>query len=315
MKKIFATVLILIAGFSAFGQHKTSADVCKVGVYITSIYDLNLSENSINADFWLWFNYENDSLKPLETVEIANAKEFSFSSGSTEKKGNIVWATQKVKSVLKKQWDVTNFPFDKEKIYIEIEDAVKDTSALRYLADTLNSRLDEDIYIEGWSINKFTVKPDSKTYNTTYGDPQLHAKSTYPRITVTLEMQRKGMGLFYKLFTGVYVAFLIAVLVFFIDPVDVDPRFGLSVGGLFAAVGNKYIVDSILPETTAFTLVDKVHSLTFAFILLSIVLSVISLAYYKGGYEKISRRIDRSSFFILSAIYLIINIIFISQAI
>lgn len=59
-----------------------------------------------------------------------------------------------------------------------------------------------------------------------------------------------------------YIAFLISVISFTIQVQELEPRFGLPVGGLFATVGNKYIIDSILPETSAFTLVDTLHTLT-----------------------------------------------------
>jgi hypothetical protein len=44
--------------------------------------------------------------------------------------------------------------------------------------------------------------------------------------------------------------------VFISHPDGIDSRFGLSVGSLFAVIGNKYIIDSSLPESTSFTLVD-----------------------------------------------------------
>ena len=37
------------------------------------------------------------------------------------------------------------------------------------------------------------------------------------------------------------------------------PRFGLQCGCPFAVIGNKYIIDSALPESTSFTLVDTLH--------------------------------------------------------
>lgn len=38
------------------------------------------------------------------------------------------------------------------------------------------------------------------------------------------------------------------MLAFFIKPTDVDQRFGLGVGALFAAIANTYITSSLVPE-------------------------------------------------------------------
>jgi len=201
-----------------------------------------------------------------------------------------------------------DFPFDEQTLKLEIEEAIYDTSTMIYMADRENSKYDaNNIALNGWRITHFEITPQVKTYETTYGDPELKGESSYPAIKILVTIKRIGNGLFFKLFTGVYVAFLITMMVFFIDPTDVDPRFGLSVGGLFAAVGNKYIVDSNLPETTSFTLVDKIHSLTFCYILASIVLSVVSLHFYKKDNPRLSKKIDLWAFSTFGASYVLIN--------
>jgi len=62
---------------------------------------------------------------------------------------------------------------------------------------------------------------------------------------------------------------------------NIDSRFGLSVGALFAVTGNKYIIDSALPESTTFTLVDTLHGITLLFILTVIIATSWSLKLVK----------------------------------
>ena len=110
----------------------------------------------------------------------------------------------------------------------------------------------------------------------------------------------------FKLITGLLVAFIISCCVFFIKPVNTDPRFGLSVGGLFAAIGNKYIVESKVPATNQITLLDNIHNLTFVYILLITILSVISLQIYEKktqASKKLSRSLDRISFITIMSSY------------
>src|SRR5438552_154570 len=88
-------------------------DTCKIGMYINSIYDFKLDDKSYMADFWLWMNYKNDSLKFENNVEITNSKTADFSHYSMEKKDGWNWAAQKCRAQLIHQWDVSKFPFDK----------------------------------------------------------------------------------------------------------------------------------------------------------------------------------------------------------
>ncbi|NJL11655.1 MAG: hypothetical protein HC913_00615 [Microscillaceae bacterium] len=292
----------------AFPVLAQAPDTVKVGVYITSLYDFNLAENAYNADLWVWFNYQNDSLTPLETMEVVNLKEGDFSLAFYEKKGGINWGTHKGKLKLKKQWDIRHFPFDKQDLEIIIEEANYDISLLRYVPDIQNSKIDKNVKLEGWAIRDFVLHNEVVTYETTYGDPTLKGKSNYARLRVNIRITRQAFGLFLKLFTGVYIAFAITLIIFFVSPESVEARFGLTVGSLFAAVGNKYIVDSILPETTTFTLVDKVHTFTFLFIFLSLITSIIALSLSLRGRKKAAALTDWAAFWFILLSYIIINL-------
>jgi len=113
-----------------------------------------------------------------------------------------------------------------------------------------------------------------------------------------------------KMLTGTYVAFLISCLVFFVSSENQDSRFGLCVGGLFAAIGNKYIVESVVATSATNTLMDNVHNLTFTFILLIVGIIIISLYLHESGDEnkkRQSRKLDRWAFFSVVTLFVLIN--------
>jgi hypothetical protein len=289
-------------------------EVCKVGVYVTSIYDLSLSDRAFSAEFWIWYNYSDTTIRMVETSEITNAKDYSFSLSYTEfPESGGVWAGQKCRAVLKKEWDTRHFPFDTQELVIEIEEGDMDASELEFVADVENSKYDERIKIDGWKITKFNIESKESVYKTTYGDPELTGESIYPRIIASFHIERDGKGLFFKLFTGVYVAFCISILVFRMGTDNME-RFGLLVGALFAAIGNKYIVDGLLPQTTAFTLVDKIHALTFGFILLHLIGTVWVWRLHSLGNFVKAKAIDKNAFWLSLTLYVILNVFFILQA-
>ncbi|MGN6803411.1 MAG: hypothetical protein ACTHJN_16025, partial [Ginsengibacter sp.] len=110
------------------------------------------------------------------------------------------------------------------------------------------------------------------------------------------------------------VAFLVSFLVFFIKPIYVDPRFGLSIGGLFAAIGNKYVVDSNMPESISFTLVDKIHVITFVYILATIFFSLVSLKIYDSNKIRSQKTFDKLAALFVFGSYAIINLVLIVAA-
>ncbi len=124
-------------------------------------------------------------------------------------------------------------------------------------------------------------------------------ESAYSAFRVRLSIAREGGELFLKMFLGMYLAFLVSYICFYIHSDSMDSRFALSVGSLFAVVGNKYIIDSTLPESSAFTLVDALHGITLMYILLVIAANAYSLRLIKKGLiEKsaIIRQSDRLNY-------------------
>jgi hypothetical protein len=315
MKKYPLVILLLLLKVTCcFSQQ----DTCKVGIYINSLYDLKLDDKSFMVDFWLWQTYKNDSLNFENAIEVPNSKSAEFSHYNYEKKTTLNWITQKCKAQIIQEWDVSKFPFDKQQLRIEIEDSKYDASGLIYVADNLNSRIDTSFNSKEWRIESFILKNNIHTYETTYGDPDLSGQSKYPRVTAEITIKRNNSWrMLSKMLTGAYVAFLISCLVFFVSSENQDSRFGLCVGGLFAAIGNKYIVEGIVPSTTVNTLMDNVHNLTFTFILLVVCIITISLYLFESGSEqkkKLSLKLDKWAFFTTITLYAAINIYFVLAA-
>lgn len=126
-----------------------------------------------------------------------------------------------------------------------------------------------------------------------------------------MEIERAAWGLFLKIFIGMYIAFLIALVSLVSHPWELEPRFGLPVGGLFAAVGNKYIIDSLLPESPEFSLVDILHSLTFFGILSILAVSAIALKYYNNGDKEACLKVNRIGSILVPALYVLTNLYYV----
>lgn len=299
-------------------EEKTGpADTVKVGAYIFSLYDLDFPGNKLNADFYLWYNTNKDSMGLLENLEIINSTELTKSYEMNEKRGNVFFHSVRINTKIKEQWEVNNFPFDRQLIEIRIEDFDKDNTKMVFVADTAASKIDKDVHLDGWKIKDFGIKIDNHTYETNYGDPDipLNEYSSFSRATLYFTLEREGKGLFFKLFIGLFISVLISLLTFFVNPLDLDPRFGLSVGAIFAAIASQYVITSTLPQNESLTLVDILHDISFIFIFLCILISTISLHYMKTGKEVLSKKLDRYSFFVFAITYLLLIIYFVGKAI
>jgi hypothetical protein len=224
-----------------------------------------------------------------------------------------IWACHKCRAVIKKEWDLEHFPFDKQVLDVRIEDAILDYATLRYVPDLVHTSYDKSIELDEWVIKGCSMRQDDKMYETNFGNPELGNVSIYPAVTASFELHRNGFGLFFKLFVGIYVAYLISAMVFFMGP-DNPERFGLTVGAMFAGVANKYIVDSLMPRTIILTLPDKIHNVTFAFIILHLVITVVAHRLAAGQRLKAGWRVDKIAFLVSLIAYACINWILVDGA-
>ncbi len=292
------------------------ADTVKIGAYVLSVYDLDFPGNKVDVDFYLWYNAKKDSLGLIENLEIINATEYEKTGETNEKRGNIVYQTVRINSKIKEEWDVTDFPFDEQTVEVYIEDFDKNNTRLVFIADTIASKIDKSISINGWKIKDFGIKTKGYTYETNYGDPAvpLNEYMTYSRTILYFTIEREGHGLFFKLFIGLFISVLISMLTFFVNPMDLDPRFGLPLGAIFASIASQYVITSTLPQNATLTLVDILHDISYIYIFLCILVSTISLHYMKNGREKFSHKLDRSCFFAFIISYMCLVIYFVLTA-
>jgi hypothetical protein len=226
-----------------------------------------------------------------------------------------VYMQMKLQCVMKDSWRISNFPFDRQTLRFSIENSQYDSRSLVFVADTVGQHFDPRFTLRGWTIDSCNLYTGLHAYETNFGDETLPKPHTeYSAFRLRLIITRDAGGLFWKMFLGMYIAFLIAYVCFYIHADGMDSRFSLSVGSLFAVIGNKYIVDSALPESTSFTLVDTLHGLTLFCILLIISATAYSLILVKKNQLQKAKRFDMLTAQLVLFLYVVANIYFIVHA-
>jgi hypothetical protein len=258
---------------------------------------MSLKDSHLVLDFWLWFRWKGDELKPYETFEVKNARLDSKGEPSLKQVNGENYAYLRVVANLTHFWDVSAYPFDEHTVKLEIEDVDNEQEKLVYVPDVEASGLSRDVNVLTFIPSAAPAVAATSKYHSNYGDPSLAAtnETSYSRFSLPILFKREGLSYFIKLFFGLFVAAGIAFLAFFIKPTELDPRFGLGVGAIFAAIASEYVVAGALPDSAAITLADKLHIVAFGAIFLSITQSTWSLHLFTNGDEERSKRLDKLS--------------------
>lgn len=314
MKKYLLLSILFISLLLNTRAQSNNPDTVYVGVFITSIHDIDFKQKEFTASFWLWMNYTNPKLDFEKNLEVPNAKTVEKTFFTKDTANGRIYVQMKLQCVMKDSWKISNFPFDEQKLRFSIENSQEEAGSMVFVADTLGEHYDKRFTLRDWKIDSCIITTGKKVYETAFGMSRPEQKSEYSNFRVRLSITRETTGLFWKMFLGMYLAFLISFICFFIHSDSMDSRFGLSVGALFAVIGNKYIIDSSLPESSSFTLVDLLHGLTLLFILIVILANSISLRMIKKDQLARAVRFDNRIAWIVLAIYILLNVFFIIDA-
>lgn len=319
LRSFVAVLIFILSNYSANTQDRKirpAADTVLAGIYINSIHNIDFKAKEFTASFWLWLKYKNPEYDFYNNLEIPSAKsvEKSFVTTDTLDDGTI-YMLMKLQCVMKDSWKIDNFPFDEQKLRISFENSQYSAETMVFKPDTLGEHYDKRFALRGWNIDSCILESRNKTYETGFGEPGLaNPKAEYSAFRVRLSITRAASGLFWKMFLGMYIGFLIAIVCFFIHMDGIDSRFSLAVGAVFAVIGNKYIIDSSLPESTSFTLVDMLHGLTLLFILGTIGANAYSLTLIKKNKNLKASSFDQKAGYFLLILYILLNAYFIWRA-
>ena len=287
-------------------------------MYLVRIPAWGLKTNQFSIDAYIWFlwrgNMDPEPYKSFEIVsgtidrrEKCDDKKVRLKKDGVEEE--YAYVCLRIQATITKFWDVSQYPLDQHRLVIEVEDSKRDELALRYRADLRNCGADENFRITGWTLDPPAVTLASHHYQTTYGDPEVAADegSTYSRFKMEVPMRRASAIYSFKVLIGLYVAVGIGLLGFFIKASNLAPRFGVGTSAIFAAIASQYVMASALPEGGQLTLAEKLHVMADVTILLSLVVSVVSLALHEKSHQRASRRLDKVAAAVIIPAYMVLN--------
>lgn len=284
-----------------------------IGVYVRNIYDLSLADNSFKTVFWAWFIHANTPFDIAKSLDVVNAKDFKGNLFTLRKVHHYFNSMAVYHADMIMNWDLRNFPFDRQILTIYLEDTNFNISQMVFVPDLVNSKIDPEVQLAGWTIAGFKFFVDKKIYDIRYNTPTVTYDSIFSRAVFQIELVRHSWRKFFQFFSATYLALFLSLCVFFLPVDTLGPKVALLGGAIFATFGNKYLLDSMLPPSPGMTLIDYMQLLTFIFLAFSMFITIVATYLNRSGHGGMAKYINFiaaiSSLVILPAlnIYLFYN--------
>jgi hypothetical protein len=274
-----------------------------VGLYVERITEVSIRDSRFRARLDVWFNWQGEAFDPAAHLVLVDGIIESCTMQEETDEGDQHYRRYTLEVEIAKTFHIHHFPLDRHLLVIAFENGSTPRENLLFEPDRLNSAVSSRTAVHGYSIGPLESLEKPHSYKTSRGRPGQASgeRSTFSQARFGIVISRDSWGPFVKMFHALFVAVAIALLPCFIRPTDLDPRFGLGVGALFAAVANSYLIAALVPDTGEFSLADMVNLLGIVTILITLVESTVSLYLYDHrGERELSRSLDRTSFIVVS---------------
>src|SRR5436853_380821 len=104
MNKLLKVFFLFTFFFSSQVFAADKPDTVSVGIYITSIHNINFRDKEYTVSFWLWLKYKNKDFDFDHNLEVPQAKETTRSYLTVDSSGERIFMMMKLQCVMKDSW-------------------------------------------------------------------------------------------------------------------------------------------------------------------------------------------------------------------
>ena len=255
-----------------------AASSCRVGSYLTDLYNVDPAQGTFYARFWLWSLCPRKSLDPLPLAAFTNGDNPSITESQQTIERGLYRHLVLVQGQFRQPLDMRDYPFDAHTLRVIIT-AAPVTRYFRFVPDTADSGFSHGILLPGWRITGFQVTTTSVHFTSNFGIITLPpgTGSTHSRLVLRIGLADSNGIVFAQLTGPLFIVFLITLLTFLLtgtDAASFSGRIAALGAALFTVVLNMEKVDGAIPDTSGLTMVDDLHLITLLYVLLAMAITV-----------------------------------------
>lgn len=209
--------------------------------------------------------------------------------------------------VIRNDFKLNNFPFDKQKLKIiysaledidfyEITHKYNTYGALEYFIQNQN--------INGWDITGYDL------YNEIIEDER---NTFISRAVIELDIERQQGYYIYKVIIPILLILMVCWSVVWVNPKELEARLTITIVCLLSLIAYNFVIDSELPKLEYLTVMDWIILVSYVYATIPNFLSVISFRLYKSNrglsnkIEKISKRYGATSYVFFIIMIILVN--------
>jgi branched-chain amino acid transport system substrate-binding protein len=281
-------------------RYMRKTEIVYTGIDINEIKDINLTERTFDANFYIWFRYKKqfahaaditfeNSLQPLE---IRNGNHPQVSRVFCKEKDNITIQAFRVNGTFKGDFNFRAFPFDTHKLSIKFRNNKLSRDKVIYIPDLHGMDQDQEIKteitqrshaLEGWNITNVIYYQNIFRNESSLGDPEAFKSKNqivFSRFNTEIHIMRKIVNYLIKNLFLILVLIVISYITYFIPPDQFSIRISIGMSTLLTSAFSHVKLSNSIPVAYLLALEYSFFGV-YAIASLSIIISVLIYKQFK----------------------------------
>jgi hypothetical protein len=274
---LFSFFLSLLGpGMAAYAAPSESGapDRVEVGIWFNGLHTMDFLDGSFGAEFYLWWISPNPDFDPFQVFQVLNGRKWSVRAVNRRVLPDGSYYTSGMVSVtVNHDWDLLYYPFDRQRLQIIIETPFT-ASELRLVPNPRDSVVSQFVDVEGFEVTGLSLEEHLEQYDTDFGLRDNNGRQ-FSRLVIEVDLKRESGRIVVAILIGFIVANLIALFTYMIHVSMLSVRATMVASAIFSAVGNTYLVNSVVHPAVGSLLLDRIALGSFAAILVALLNGII----------------------------------------
>ena len=251
-----------------------SAQVVTIGFYPISVHQLDVANNTYYIDAYVWLRWKGP-IDPTKTIEFVNmvedwGRQLSFLQPAPKREADgTLYQIMRVEGLFNQPFSLADYPLDRQRLSIKVEDQTYGIDRLAYVIDTAESGVGDLVRIPGWNLEGWKAETFAHDYQTDFGDkdtPQVYSMARF-----SIEISRPISFFFWKLLLPLFMVIIAASASLLIRPKMLGERAALPAGALLSAIFLQKSYSDALPDLGYLVLMDQIYLVAYPLIIMTLI--------------------------------------------
>ena len=239
-------------------------NVVQIKVHLIHLFNISEKDQTFEALFYMWTSWPATDEPPR--IELVNAVDFKVHLTEISRQNGRHIKIQKVLGTFFIDFDLKNFPLDRQRLFIEFEDFARDARSLVLTGDGDQPTVNGDMGLADWRLTHQAYRQEE---NLVGGDPE----RCFSRLVCVLDLERRVSFYATRFFLPLLLLVCCSFTALFLDLECVETMVQIGITGMLSIIALALSMNDYLPRVSYVVLIDRIFIICYC-----IVFGVVALA-------------------------------------